>query len=157
MFEEDKEEMAAARVGNEQFESKYLYLKQAYGDNKALVQKVSAQLEKINEQLQTIYAQVGYRVRDEVCFYMLYNDEMKLLSEEQAFDFCLMQKILPRISGADSTVQDLLMNLYEQFAGEPYDEEKEVSASATYPRSAKKVAEMLKRLYKDGVTSFRVS
>lgn len=157
MFEEDKEEVAAVRVGNEQFESKYLYLKQAYGDNKALIQKVSAQLEKINEQLQTIYAQVGYRVRDEICFYMLYNDEMKLLSEEQAFDFCVMQKILPRISGADSTVEDLLKNLYEQFAGKAYDNGKTVSESAAYPRSAKKVAEMLNRLYKDGFTSFWVS
>ncbi len=157
MFEEDGEEVAAVRVGNEQFESKYLYLKQAYGDNKALVQKVSAQLEKINEQLQTIYAQVGYRVRDEICFYMLYNDEMKLLTEEEAFDFCVMQKILPRISGADSTVEDLLKNLYEQFAGEAYDNGKAVSESASYPRSAKKVAEMLNRLYKDGFTSFWVS
>lgn len=157
MFEEDQEEVAAARVGNGQFESKYLYLKQAYGDNKELVQKVSNELEKINEQLQTIYAQVGYRVRDEICFYMLYNDDMKLLPEEEAFDFCVMQKILPRISGTGSTVQNLLMNLYEQFAGESYDEKKAVSASATYPRSAKKVAEMLKRLYKDGFTSFWVS
>jgi len=157
MFEQDGEEVAAVRVANEQFESKYLYLKQAYGDNKALVQKVSAQLEKINEQLQTIYAQVGYRVRDEICFYMLYNDEMQLLSEDEAFDFCVMQKILPRISGADSTVEDLLKNLYEQFAGEGYDNGKAVSESATYPRSAKKVAEMLNRLYKDGFTSFWVS
>ena len=82
---------------------------------------------------------------------------MKLLPEEEAFDFCVMQKILPRISGTGSTVQNLLMNLYEQFAGESYDEKKAVSASATYPRSAKKVAEMLKRLYKDGFTSFWVS
>ena len=157
MFEEDKEEVAAVRVGNEQFESKYLYLKQAYGDNKALVQKVSKELEKINEQLQTIYAQVGYRVRDEICFYMLYNDEMQLLTEDEAFDFCVMQKILPRISGADSTVEDLLKNLYEQFAGEAYGNGKAVSESASYPRSAKKVAEMLNRLYKDGFTSFWVS
>ena len=132
-------------------------MKQAYGDNKELVHKVSEELETINKQLQTIYAQVGYRVRDEICFYMLYNDEMKLLSEEEAFDFCVMQKILPRISGADSTVEDLLKNLYEQFAGEGYDNGKAVSASVAYPRSAKKVAEMLNRLYKDGFTSFWVS
>ena len=88
---------------------------------------------------------------------MLYNDEMQLLSKEEAFDFCVMQKILPRISGADSTVKDLLKNLYEQFAGEAYDNGKAVSESASYPRSAKKVAEMLNRLYKDGFTSFWVS
>lgn len=157
MFEESGEEVKAAQVGNEQFESKYLYLKQAYRDNQELIHKVSEELEKINKQLQTIYAQVGYRVRDEICFYMLYNDEMQLLSKEAAFDFCVMQKILPRISGTGSTVQDLLMNLYKQFAEEPYDEGRAVSASARYPRSAKKVAEMLNRLYKDGFTSFWVS
>lgn len=157
MFEASGEEVKAVQIGNEQFESKYLYLKQAYGDNKELIHKVSSELEKINEQLQTIYAQVGYRVRDEICFYMLYNADMQLLSEDEAFDFCIMQKILPRISGAASTVEDLLKNLYEQFAGEPYDEKKAVTVSAAYPRSAKKVAEMLNRLYKDGFTSFWVS
>ncbi|WP_332650072.1 McrB family protein [Lysinibacillus sp. 54212] len=157
MFEQETEEVAAVRVGNEQFESKYLYLKQAYPQNKELVQKVSTQLELINQQLQTIYAQVGYRVRDEICFYMLYNDEMNLLSENEAFDFCVMQKILPRISGADSTVEDLLKNLFEQFAGEAYEKDKAVSEDAPYPRSAKKVAEMLKRLHKDSFTSFWIS
>ncbi|MFF5994093.1 AAA family ATPase [Lysinibacillus sp. KU-BSD001] len=157
MFEQDEEEVAAVRVGNEQFESKYLYLKQAYAENKELVQQVSVQLEKMNEQLQMIYAQVGYRVRDEICFYMLYNDEMQLLSEEEAFDCCVMQKILPRISGADSTVDDLLKNLYKQFTGKAYEKDKVVSEDAPYPRSAKKVVEMLNRLYKDGFTSFWVS
>ncbi len=157
IFEQEEEEVAAVRLGNDQFESKYLYLKQAYPQNKELVQNISANLEKINEQLQTIYAQVGYRVRDEICFYMLYNDEMQLLSEEEAFDFCVMQKILPRISGADTTVEDLLKNLYEQFAGESYVEKIDIPDSATYPRSAKKVAEMLNRLHKDGFTSFWVS
>lgn len=157
MFEQDEEEVAAVRLGNDQFESKYLYLKQAYPQNKELVQNISANLEKINEQLQTIYAQVGYRVRDEICFYMLYNDEMQLLSEEEAFDFCVMQKILPRISGTDSTVEDLLKNIYKQFTGEVYEKDKAVSKDATYPRSAKKVVEMLNRLYKDGFTSFWVS
>lgn len=157
MLEEETEEVAAVLVGNDQFESKYLYLKQAYPQNKQLVQNISADLEKINKELQTIYAQVGYRVRDEICFYMLYNDEMKLLSENEAFDFCVMQKILPRISGADSSVEDLLKNLYEQFAGGTYAKDKEVSEDAPYPRSAKKVAEMLNRLFKDGFTSFWIS
>ncbi|MGM9950171.1 MAG: McrB family protein, partial [Lysinibacillus sp.] len=157
IFEQGTDEEASVRAGNEQFESKYLYLKEAYSKNKELVQKISVQLEKMNEQLQTIYAQVGYRVRDEICFYMLYNEEMKLLSEQEAFDFCIMQKILPRISGAETHVQDLLGNLYKQFAGETYEEKKAVPVTAPYPRSAQKTAEMLRRLHQNGFTSFWIS
>ena len=157
IFEQEAEEVAPVRAGNEHFESKYLYLKEAYSENKELVQKISEQLVKMNEQLQTIYAQVGYRVRDEICFYMLHNEEMKLLSEGEAFDFCVMQKVLPRISGAETHVEKLLGSLYEQFAGEIYEEGKGVPATSSYPRSAGKVAEMLRRLHLNGFTSFWIS
>ena len=157
IFEQATEEVEPVQVGNGQFDSKYLYLKEAYSKNKELVQKISGRLEEMNEKLQIIYAQVGYRVRDEICFYMIHNEEMKLLPEEKAFDFCIMQKVLPRISGAEAHVEGLLWSLYEQFAGEAYEEGKMVPAACPYPRSAQKTAEMLHRLHLNGFTSFWIS
>ena len=39
IFEQEEEEVASVQAGNEHFESKYLYLKEAYSGNKELVQK----------------------------------------------------------------------------------------------------------------------
>ncbi|MEG0384090.1 MAG: AAA family ATPase [Solibacillus sp.] len=157
MLSDSTEEVSPVNVHNDQFASQYLFLKEAYSQYKEIIEEVSVYLEKINKQLQLIYAQVGYRVRDEICFYMIYNEEMKLLEEDEAMDFCIMQKILPRISGAGTDVEDLLKALFEEFAGVNYKEEIEISTAATYPQSAKKVQEMLKRLGRQGFTSFWVS
>ena len=74
-------------------------------------------------------------------FYMVHNANEGLVEENEAFDFCMMQKILPRITGGDSRVEMLLNDLYEWITGESYDAED--IAFTNYPRSAKKVAEML--------------
>lgn len=151
------EEVSPVNVHNDQFASQYLFLKEAYPQYQEIIEDVSEQLDEINQQLKITYAQVGYRVRDEICFYMIYNKEMGLLEEDEAMDFCILQKILPRISGAGSDVEDLLKGLFNEFAGKEYKEEMEIPTTATYPQSAKKVQEMLKRLGRQGFTSFWVS
>ena len=65
-------------------------------------------------------AHVGYRVRDEICFYLAYNEEDELMAYDEAFDHCILQKILPRISGSDSRVEQLLMELYRLFTNKEY-------------------------------------
>ena len=80
-------------------------------------------------------------MRDEFCFYLLYNKEWGLLTEEQAVDFQILQKILPRIQGSDGQVKDILEELERLF-------------TERYPASLKKVQFMLGRLESDGFTSF---
>ncbi|UII57621.1 AAA family ATPase [Cytobacillus spongiae] len=147
-------------VGDVQLASKYLHLKDVYGTNVSIVEKVTSELVKINESLQTINAHVGYRVRDEICFYMAYNEEGQLMEFDQAFDHCVLQKILPRISGSDSRVERLLKELYQLFANLEFDEginAETLKHEARYPNSAMKVAEMLRRLDEVGFTSFWIS
>jgi len=110
--------------------------------------------------LQPLNAHVGYRVRDEICFYMAYNDDGNLLTKEQALDHCILQKILPRIAGSDSRVKELLDNLFTLFtnkviSGDFVTDEEEAKQSA-YPNSSLKVLEMMRRL-DDGFTSFWIS
>jgi 5-methylcytosine-specific restriction enzyme B len=119
------------------------------------------ELERMNTALQLTNAHVGYRVRDEICFYMAYNEEAALMEFWEAFDHCVLQKILPRIAGSDMRVDQLLKKLYTQFTNKQYQEDIELTEqelqSVKYPKSAVKVVEMLGRLRDDGFTSFWIS
>ncbi len=46
---------------------------------------------------------------------MDYNENSEFMNFEQAFDYCILQKILPRISGSDKRVEELLEGLYQLF------------------------------------------
>jgi MoxR-like ATPase len=145
---------------NHSLVSSYIHLKDVYNVYSDLVVKASQKLVEINNILKTIGAHVGYRVRDEICFYLAYNQQGELMTFEEAFDNCILQKILPRISGSDSRVERLLKNLFTLFTHRDYSEEPEIDeesiSMAIYPKSARKVYEMLGRL-EDGFTSFWIS
>ncbi len=160
-FLEDREVVEAIAVSDSKFSAKYLHLKDLYISNKVLVERVTAELEIINKSLQLTNAHVGYRVRDEICFYLDYNENSNLLRPETAIDHCILQKILPRISGSDKRVEQLLTELYHFFTGGVYVEDQdsyeEELKQAKYQKSAAKVLEMLRRLRDDGFTSFWIS
>ncbi|MEO2075903.1 MAG: DUF3578 domain-containing protein [Bacillus sp. (in: firmicutes)] len=160
LFLSEQNQLEHIVIGQESFESNYLHLKDVYLGNKDLVEKVTGELVRINEALQLMSAQVGYRVRDEICFYMAYNSESQLLDFDQALDHCILQKILPRIAGSDSRVDQLLRNLFQHFTNRQYEQDIDFSGTqltgAKYPLSAAKVMEMLRRL-EDGFTSFWIS
>ncbi|WP_411738900.1 HI_0552 family protein [Peribacillus sp. S4] len=159
-FLEEQVEVEPKLVQDHMFRSKYLHLKDLYLGNQELVKKVTAELEDINKSLLLTNAHIGYRVRDEICFYLAYNEDSELMSFENAFDHCILQKILPRISGSDTRVQRLLEGLYRLFTTKEYiddEESNEISIrTARYPKSTGKVVEMLRRL-QDGFTSFWIS
>ncbi|RKQ17190.1 hypothetical protein D8M05_05175 [Oceanobacillus bengalensis] len=160
-FLKDLEEKEPVVVGQEVFASSFLHLKDVFKKNNELVEQVTNEIVKMNSALQLTNAHVGYRVRDEICFYMAYNDQGNLLKFEEALDHCILQKVLPRISGSDLRVDQLLRNLYQLFTNKQFEDEMdtiEIDANnAIYPQSAAKVAEMLRRLKEDGFTSFWVS
>lgn len=157
-FLQDLEEVAPIPVWNDKLASTYLHLKDVYGEHQELVETATAELEKINAILQKMNAHVGYRVRDEICFYLAYNKEDALLKDEEAMDHCILQKILPRIAGSDQRVEELLKELYRIFTNQEYVNGDELDfEKAKYPNSARKVAEMLGRLTYDGFTSFWIS
>ncbi|TCN26314.1 MrcB family domain-containing protein [Mesobacillus foraminis] len=160
-FLKEQEEVESISIGHERLSSKYLHLKDVYQSHQALVERTTEELVKINKSLELINAQVGYRVRDEICFYLAYNEEGSLLDDDEAMDHCILQKILPRIAGSDSRVDQLLRQLYQQFTGKLYEEDQDSYEAdlktARYRNSATKVLEMLRRLRDDGFTSFWIS
>ncbi len=132
-------------IGNEALQSKYIHLIDLMNpETEALVNEVARILVEMNKILTPIHTQVGYRVRDEICFYMAYNAEDELLTTDEALDYCIMQKILPRITGAGNRLDTALKAL-------------QMLLGSTYPRSEKKIAEMIERLGEDGFTSFWIA
>lgn len=158
---------APVKAGNDFLKSEYLFLSQCMdAENRDFIEDVCTDLEKINEILKTNNAHVGYRVRDEIVFYMLNGRKAGLLSRDEAMDNAVMQKILPRIQGSSASVKEMLCELFKIFAGDytGYQTQNNDTASemfaylqdkgAKYPKSAEKTAFMVRRLDEDGFTSY---
>ncbi|WP_270606567.1 MrcB family domain-containing protein [Bacillus mobilis] len=150
----DMEEKEAEAASNRSLETEYLHLKECFKENEDLVRNISTILIEINKTLESVGAQVGYRIRDEICFYMAYNEQGKLLSFDEALDYQIYQKILPRLAGSDGRTEEVLKQLYVLCANEEYDNGNNDDSYAKYPRSANKLSHMLRRFEYDGFTSF---
>nr|WP_144613198.1 DUF3578 domain-containing protein [Bacillus cereus] len=150
----DVEEKEAEVASNRSLETEYLHLKECFKENEDLVRNISTILIEINKMLESVGAQVGYRIRDEICFYMAYNEQGKLLSFDEALDYQIYQKILPRLAGSDGRTEEVLKQLYVLCANEEYDSGNNDASYAKYPRSVNKLSHMLRRFEYDGFTSF---
>ena len=164
---ENSGEVGAVMQENGFLRSRYLRLADCAAEDRDYVSSVCAELEKINGVLRRANAHVGYRVRDEIVFYLLNNQEAGLLDEHAAMDNEILQKILPRIQGSSASVKSMLCDLFKEIAGdyEGYQTESNNTAdrmmdllrkngSVRYPKSAKKIAFMVRRFEEDGFTSY---
>ncbi|UTE78492.1 McrB family protein [Rossellomorea sp. KS-H15a] len=143
-------------IDNQQMAGRFLNLKDAFFDYEDLVRKVTGLLVEVNTILEPIKAHFGYRVRDEVCFYMIYNDEGQLMKFDDAFDYQLVQKILPRLTGNDLKTEDTLKKLFLFCTSHEWDEMNAASIvkEARFSKSAKKLSNMIPKIMHDGFTSF---
>lgn len=171
--DEEQEIVEIAPVSQRFFRADYLNLVNVDAENKELVKRTTNKLVAINQILEEIHAQVGFRIRDTISFYSIYAERFGLLTEDEAFDLQLLQKILPRIQGSHTSVKRVLLKLLKVcLEGESlkvndllddasslysrWDTGKEAPA-AKYRQSARKLAFMLRRLEEDGFTSFWLS
>lgn len=147
--------------------TKYLVLSKDCTNEKDYVSELCEELQKINQILLGANAHVGYRVRDEVIFYMLNNKVAgNLLTHNQAMDNEIMQKILPRIQGSSVSVRDMLCELFKLCAADhdqrngESDSEKmrkvlnDDTVASSYRKSAEKIELMVRRFDEDGFTSY---
>ncbi|MGB9803288.1 McrB family protein [Desulfofundulus sp.] len=144
--------------------SEYCVLRECLPERKAIVDEVVNILIKVNDILQPANLHVGYRVRDEISFYMIYNQEYGLMDKDNAFDWQLLQKILPRLQGSSRKIYQALIGLFElctnvslesdEGAAEEAEKILENISVVRWPRSARKIAYMLGRYEEDGFTSF---
>lgn len=151
-------------VPNTFLKTEYLYLNECQDCEDILLETIST-LKQINEVLGAGFAQFGYRVRDEVCFYMVNNQNNEILEQNVAMDYCILQKILPRIQGSSMSIKDVMISLFAICAGTSNVLIERDNASAKmfeylqvknifYRKSAEKIAFMTQRLEEDGFTSY---
>ena len=129
-------------VTNEFLVSKYITLNDCDAADREYIGSVCTTLSRINSVLEIANAHIGYRVRDEIVFYMLNNREADLLDDKVAFDNQIMQKILPRVQGSSESIKTMLGELLK------------ICESEKYEASAKKINFMIKRYEEDGFTSY---
>lgn len=152
--------------------SDYLTLQEAYVEYADMIKRTTEKLVDINNILEHIHSHVGFRIRDAICFYLIYNVRYGLMSEDDAFDLQLAQKILPRIQGSSMAVKRVILHLLqvtlaerqmniEEWIGDASElYEKNVAtriANARYKQSSQKLLFMLRRLEEDGFTSFWIT
>ena len=160
-------EAEVIEVKNDILRSKYLKLRTDGIDKWEAVKKFNEDITKINSVLEKSDSHFGYRMRDEIIFYMLYNDEFGLLDEKESFDNQIMQKILPRIQGSSESTANILRELFKICAGSFINNNGQTDGQkmksyldskgiADYPKSAEKICKMLRRYEDDDFTSFWV-
>lgn len=167
-FDELPREMPQAMNLNNAFlKTEYLLLAQCAAESET-VNGYCLELQKVNHILQKASAHVGYRVRDEIIFYLLNNKKYDLLTESEAMDNELMQKILPRIQGSSASIKAMLCELFKLCAGD-YDGYQvqsdnisdkmrkalnDADRKINYRHSAEKIELMTRRFEEDGFTSY---
>ena len=152
-------------LSNDFLKTRYLILKRDCAEEAEYVTEKCEKLQAINEILKEADAHIGYRVRDEIVFYMLNNRNDGLLSEEEALDNEIRQKILPRVQGGSSAVKNMLLKLFVYLAGDysgyadgkaTYEQMRSFleNKGTSYPRSTEKIMYMVRRYEEDGFTSY---
>ncbi|MBP2073372.1 MrcB family domain-containing protein [Thermoanaerobacterium butyriciformans] len=159
---EDVEEVSPKTLNNDFLRSDFLTLKDCAEYKDDIVYKTISILKEINNVLG--YYRFGYRVRDEICFYTIYNSIYGLMDFDEAIDYEILQKILPRINGSSISIKKLLIELFKICSGNlenRFDYDSGVSEkmfeeifNAKYRKSCEKIAFMTRRYEEDGFTSY---
>lgn len=163
---EKADEQQHVALHNSFLRSEYLLLEDCMEYEEKLNETISI-LKEINNVLQPANLHFGYRVRDEICFYIIYNHMYDLLPFNQAMDKAILQKILPRIQGSSISIKRLLVNLFkicinnssQLFSYETSSVNEEMfiymkENSISFNKSAEKIAFMMRRFEEDGFTSY---
>lgn len=140
-------------------------LPEFYSQDPKLFDQVIGVLQELNTLLEPGGFQVGYRVRDEVCLFVLHGREAGM-ELETCLDFQVRQKILPRIQGGSSAIRSVLTSIWNWATGQHLSaDDPELAEKVTavagdhdflYPRTAAKLVTMIRRLEEEGFTSFWV-
>ena len=150
---------------NSLLKSEYVTLDECKADLEHL-EYVSRFLQNINEFLRFSDSSLSYRTRDTILLFILYCRRYELMSDESSVDMIILQKILPRISGMNKSVKEILIELFgecmkrnanygENYPNTSFKMYSIVRGSGCrYIRSAQKIAMMLRRYEEDGFTSY---
>lgn len=160
----NKEIIGSLNINNSFLKTNYLKADDIEEEYREYALEVNKKIIEINEILKKSKRQFAYRVRDEILFYMVENKKVDLLNENLAFDYQIMQKILPAISGSESSVKNVLIDLFNFVCEKTIIDDIELEEAQNYidknidfikyKNSAEKIIYMLKGYSEDGYVSY---
>ncbi|WP_343344314.1 AAA family ATPase [Terrisporobacter petrolearius] len=163
LFENESEEVEEiSDVYNDFIKSNYLKTVDIEQEYRNYAKEINRKIIEINNILSKSQKQFAYRVRDEILFYMIENKKADLLSEDVAFDYQIMQKVLPAINGSENSIKDILINLFNSICEKELLNDSDIeeaenylqSTNVRYKKSAEKIVYMLKGYNYDGYASY---
>jgi hypothetical protein len=139
-------------------------IREATSESQPLFVEVAALLAEIQLILAPAGIKFGYRTRDAVLLYLHFWQKLgfaDVLTASAALDFCILQKVLPKIAGSGDALIDSLTKLKTwletdnsgKVASEDEGDSK-LRFSEPCMRSAQKVERMLAQLEADGATHY---
>ena len=164
-FEEvELDELSPKNYHNDFLKSQYLKISECK-DEKEIATKVIDKLIEINNILEKYQQHFAYRVRDEIVFYVIYAVKNDLFSFNEAMDYSIVQKILPKIGGSGGEVLDILVEVFNNLnntkhKNDGYIEDEQIKTmenqceSSEYRLSSEKIMYMIRRFLRDGFTTF---
>jgi len=120
---------------------------------------IVSNLTEINRLLRFYGKGFGIRTVNDIAAYLLTNSKYKLLTNDEAIDNCLLQKILPLIEGCEQGYKNILSLLFKQCVtkgvGDYYANSLKMLRALSYPncrykKSAEKIMLMTRRFEERG-------
>jgi 5-methylcytosine-specific restriction endonuclease McrBC GTP-binding regulatory subunit McrB len=134
-------------------------IQEARNSSQDIFDEAASLLQEIQDILSPAGIKFGYRTRDAILLYLHHWKGLELssvITANAAFDFCLLQKVLPKISGSGDKLTEALTTLSKWLGATraPEDTEGTVYFSGPFMRSHQKVERMIGLLEIDGATHF---
>lgn len=129
---------------------------EGYKDQPQLFDNVAGLLEEVRAILEPARLSFGYRPRDASCLYMWHwkKDGLEeLLPYNTAIDYCILQKVLPKVYGQGERLRSALEDLEKWLQGESV-LGFEADPARALLRSVEKVKRMRQRLDEEGATTY---
>ncbi|MDO9624058.1 MAG: AAA family ATPase [Pseudomonas sp.] len=140
-------------------ESNAISIQEARDESQPLFEHIAGLLSEIQEILAPAGIKFGYRTRDSILLYLHFwrkHELADILTGYAALDFCILQKILPKVTGSGDALSDALTGLADWLTsretpqkGDPFPE-----FSGKLDRSVRKAERMAALLDLDGATRF---
>ena len=142
-------------------ESNPITIHEARGQSQDLFEHVAQLLSEIQDILSPAGIKFGYRTRDAILMYLHFWKTFGLsdiMAGYAALDLCILQKILPKISGSGEGLAEALKDLSAWLAARATPQEGadalELEFTGLFARSQRKVDRMAQILELDGATRF---
>ena len=140
-------------------------IREASATSQPMFEEVAQLLADVQDMLSPTGVKFGYRTRDAILLYMHFWEKLgisDIVTASAALDFCILQKVLPKIAGSGDALAEALTKLQawlEKDRSAKSEGEAEPSLTTLrftepFMRSAKKVERMIAQLESDGATHY---